>query len=57
MSIFHPCGICSLRVKTNSVQCAKCSKCVRVRMVISKLSGVLACVKCGQNVGYVWEYI
>ena len=47
-----PCGVCSLRVKVNSVLCVQCSKwihgrCAGVKRVTPKFSSIFACRKCG----------
>ena len=55
-----PCGVCSLRVKTNSVlslQCGKCihRRCAGVKSVTPKFQRNLACRKCYWNIGEVVE--
>ena len=47
----QPCGICSFRLKSNTVLCDKCGLCIHgrctgVKMVISMLSMDLACSRC-----------
>ena len=50
-----PCGVCSLRVKANSVLCVQCCKwihgrCARVKMLTQKFSRNFACRKCDGNI-------
>ena len=50
-----PCGVCSLRVKVNSVLCVQCGKwihdrCVRVKRVTPKISRNFTCRKCEGNI-------
>ena len=54
------CGVCSLRVKDNSVLCSHCGKwvhgrCAGVKMVTQKFSRNLACRKCEGNIGQAVE--
>ena len=46
-----PCGVCSLRVRANSVLCVQCGRwihgrCARVNMVTTKCSRSCTCRKC-----------
>ena len=55
-----PCGVCSLRVKANSVLCLQCGesihgRCVRVKRVTPKFSRNFACRKCEWNIGEALE--
>ena len=55
-----PCGVCSLRVKANSIMCLQCgkwihSRCARMKMVTPKLSRNFACRKCEGNIGEAVE--
>ena len=55
-SIVDPCGVCSLRVKANSVLCLQCgkwihSRCAGVERVTQKFLRNFACRKCEGNVG------
>ena len=55
MSKSNTCGVCSLRVKANSVLCVQCGKwihgrCVGVKMVTTKSSRNLTCRKCEGNI-------
>ena len=54
-----PCGVCSLRVKTNSVLCLQCGKwihgrCAVVKSVNTKFSRNISCRKCEGN---IWEAV
>ena len=49
-----PCGVCSLRVKVNSVLCLQCGKwihgrCARGKMATPKFSRNFTCRKCEEN--------
>ena len=51
-----PCGVCSLRVKANSVWCLQCGKwihcrCSGMKRVTSKFSRNFTCRKCKGNIG------
>ena len=51
-----PCGVCSLRVKANSVFSVQCGKwihgrCAGVTRVTSKFSRNFTCRKCEENIG------
>ena len=51
-----PCGVCSLRVKVNSVLCSQCGKwihgrCARVKKISPMFSINFACRKCEGNIG------
>ena len=51
-----PCGVCSLRVKTNSVLCVQCGKwihgrCAGVKRVTPMFSRNFTCRKCEGNIG------
>ena len=55
-SEFDPCGVCSLRVKDNSVLCAQCGKwiygtCAGVKRLTYKFSMNFASRKCYGNIG------
>ena len=55
-SKLDPCGVCSLRVKANSVLCVRSGKwihgrCAGVKRVIPKFSRKLTCRKCEWNIG------
>ena len=55
-----PFGLCSLRVKANSVLCLQCGewnhgRCAWVRGVTQRLSGNFACRKCVVNIGEAVE--
>ena len=52
-----PCGVCSLRVKVNSVLCLQRDKLIHssVNMVIPNLSINLTCRKCDGNIGEAVE--
>ena len=55
-----PCGICSLRIKSNSASCVRCgkwidSKCDGVERVTPKFSGNFTCCKCEGNIGEAVE--
>ena len=55
-----PCGVCSLKVKVNSVFCAQYGKCILggcagVKMVTAKFSLNFACMKCEGNIGEAVE--
>ena len=55
-----PCGVCSLRVKANSVLCLQFGKlthgrCAGVKRVTPKLSRNFACKKCESNIGEAVE--
>ena len=50
-----PCGVCSLRVKANSVLCFQCGKlihgkCAGVKRVTPKFYGNFACRRCEGNI-------
>ena len=50
-----PCGVCSLRVKANSVLCLQCgkwisSRCAGVKRVTPMYSGNFSCRKCEGNI-------
>ena len=55
-----PCGVCSLRMKVNSVLCVWCDKwihgrCVGVKRLTQKVSRNFTCRKCEGNIGEVVE--
>ena len=55
-----PCGVCSLRVKANSVLCSQCSKwiqgsCAGVKRVAPKFEGNFSCTKCEGNIAEAVE--
>ena len=55
-----PCGVCSLRVKANSVLCVQCCKWIHdgfagMKRVTSKLSRNFSCRKCEGNIGEAME--
>ena len=54
-SIVDTCGICSLRLKANSVLCVQCGKwyhgrCAGVKIVTPWFYGNFTCRKCGGNI-------
>ena len=54
------CGICSLRLKANSVLCVQCGKWIhgrsaRVKSLIPKFYGNFTCRKCEGNIGETVE--
>ena len=54
-SLVDPCGVCSLRVKANSVLCLQCGKwilvrCAGMKMVTPMFSRNIACRKCKGNI-------
>ena len=56
----YPCGVCSLRVKANSVLCVQCgkwihSRCAGVKRVTPKYSRNLACRIYERNIGEAVE--
>ena len=56
----YPCGVCSLKVKANSVLCVQCEKfihgkCHGLKRVTPKLSRNFTCRKCEGNIGEVVE--
>ena len=56
----EPCGVCSLRVKANSVLCVQCGKfihgrCAGVKRVTTKFSRNFVCRKCEGNIGEAVE--
>ena len=55
-----PCGVCSLRVKANSVLCVQCGmsihgRCVILKRVTPKFSRNFTCKKCEGNIGEAVE--
>ena len=61
-SMIYPCGVCSLRVKVNSVLCVQCDKWIHSRYAgvrrltqVVKLSRNLTCRKCEWNIGEAVE--
>ena len=55
-----PCGVCSFRVKANSVLCVQCGKliygrCAGVKRVTAKFSRHFTCRKCERYVGEAVE--
>ena len=56
-----PCGVCTLRVKANSVSCIQCGmsihgRCAGVKRMTAKLSINFACKKCEGNIGEAVEH-
>ena len=59
-SKLDPCGVCSLRVKANSVFCLQCGKCIHgrcagMKRLAPKFSRNLTCKKCEVNIGEAVE--
>ena len=57
----EPCGVCSLRVKANSVLCVQCGRwihgrCAGVKSVTPKLSRNFTCRICEENIGESVEH-
>ena len=55
-----PRGVCSLRVRANSVLSVQCGRrthgrCAGVKRVTPKFSGNFACIECEWNIGEVVE--
>ena len=55
-----PCGVCSLRIKANSVLCVQCGmwihgRCAGVKRVTLKVSRYFTCIKCEGNIGEAVE--
>ena len=55
-----PCRVCSVRVKTNSIWCLQCGKCINgrhggVKMVTPKFPRNITCRKCEGNIGESME--
>ena len=51
-----PCGVCSLRVNSNSALCGQCGmwihgRCAGMKMVNPKSSGNITCRKCERYIG------
>ena len=56
-SKFNLCGVCSLRVKANSVLCGKwiSGRCAGMKRVTQKFSRNFTCTKCEGNIGEAVE--
>ena len=55
------CGVCSLRVKANSVLCVQCGRwihgiCARVKRMTPNFSRNFTCRKCEENIGEAVEH-